>query len=277
MEEWPAGLSLSSKHRRYAPLTAQRRIALVRQTKNLAAVRIGCAGWSISTAEKPAFPASGSHLERYAQVFDAVEINSSFYRPHRPATYRRWADSVPAHFRFAVKLARSITHHAHLQVTAAELAGFFVPLRELGEKLGPVLIQLPPSLVYSAPIAVRFFTHFRKLHPGSACIEPRHASWFTTDVESLLREHDIARVGADPALQEEASIPGGDLSLRYLRLHGSPRMYYSAYDADFLHDIAARLRAFQKEKAQAWCIFDNTAHGAAVPNALALRDLLAHR
>jgi len=240
-------------------------------------VRIGCAGWALSSADKPTFPTAGSHLERYAQVFDAVEINSSFYRPHRPATYRRWAQSVPEHFRFAVKLARSITHAGRLQVPAAELSDFLDPVQELGEKLGPVLIQLPPSLAYSAAIALRFFTDFRRAYPGFACIEPRHASWFTADVDAVLREHAIARVAADPALQTEAALPGGDASLRYLRLHGSPRMYYSTYDTAFLHATAKRLQAFRQEHAQAWCIFDNTAHGAAIPNALALRDLLARR
>ena len=74
------------------------------------AKRIGCAGWSIPKAHAGAFPAVGTALERYAQVFDCVEINSSFYRSHRPSTYERWAASVPDHFRFSVKMPKQITH-----------------------------------------------------------------------------------------------------------------------------------------------------------------------
>jgi hypothetical protein len=83
--------------------------------KTTAAVRIGTAGWSIPTEHAAPFPALGSHLERYAAVFDAVEINSSFYRPHRPATYERWAASVPEGFRFAVKVPKAITHERRLK------------------------------------------------------------------------------------------------------------------------------------------------------------------
>jgi uncharacterized protein YecE (DUF72 family) len=71
-------------------------------------IRIGCAGWSLPRVEQERFPAAGSHLERYASVFDAVEINSSFHRPHRPATYARWAAAVPSSFRFSVKLPKTI-------------------------------------------------------------------------------------------------------------------------------------------------------------------------
>jgi uncharacterized protein YecE (DUF72 family) len=76
---------------------------------------IGCAGWSIARAHAQAFPEAGTHLKRYAQLLPAVEINSSFYRPHRPQTYARWAASTPQTFRFAVKLPRAITHTHRLR------------------------------------------------------------------------------------------------------------------------------------------------------------------
>src|SRR6188768_857106 len=77
-------------------------------------IRIGTAGWSLYKPPAGRFPGTGSHLERYAAMFDAVEINSSFYRPHKPETYARWAASVPAGFRFAVKLPKAITHERRL-------------------------------------------------------------------------------------------------------------------------------------------------------------------
>ena len=99
-------------------------------------VRIGCAGWSLPRAESSRFAAAGSHLERYASRFDAVEINSSFHRPHRPATYARWSASVPPAFRFSVKLPKAITHVLRLQDAGDPLATFLSEVAGLGEKLG---------------------------------------------------------------------------------------------------------------------------------------------
>jgi len=80
----------------------------------MAEYRVGCAGWALTKANQAAFPAEGTHLQRYAGRLNAVEINSSFYRPHRLATYEQWAASVPATFRFAVKLPKAITHDQRL-------------------------------------------------------------------------------------------------------------------------------------------------------------------
>ena len=235
---------------------------------------IGCAGWSLALADRPHFPDSGTHLERYAAVFDAVEINSSFYRPHRATTYRRWAESVPRHFRFSLKLPRTLTHEQRLQQPGAGLDDFFANALELGVKLGALLVQLPPSLAFNAEIADVFFAALRDRYGGGVGVEPRHASWFGPEADALLQRHRIARVAADPALNAAAAVPGGDARLRYTRLHGSPRMYYSAYDDAALRRIAKQLHAADAKAKARWCIFDNTAHGHAIPNALRLRELL---
>ncbi|HYW08000.1 MAG TPA: DUF72 domain-containing protein, partial [Longimicrobium sp.] len=107
---------------------------------------IGCAGWSLPRVEQERFPAEGTHLERYAGRFPAVEINSSFYRPHRPATYARWGESVPPSFRFSVKVPKAITHTLRLRAAAEPLAAFLAEAGALEEKLGCLLVQLPPSL-----------------------------------------------------------------------------------------------------------------------------------
>src|SRR5919106_6889056 len=96
--------------------------------------RIGTAGWSIPKEHAAPFPATGSHLERYASVFNAVEINSSFYRPHRPATYERWAASVPEGFRFAVKIPKAITHERRLNEAGDHLDRFLSEAQGLGSK-----------------------------------------------------------------------------------------------------------------------------------------------
>src|SRR5687768_16375503 len=114
----------------------------------MVAVRIGCAGWSLPRDSWPQFPETGTHLQRYAQRLNAVEINSSFYRPHQPATYERWAASVPAGFRFSVKVPKTITHESRLRSCDALLASFLAQATGLGDKLGCLLVQLPPSLAF---------------------------------------------------------------------------------------------------------------------------------
>jgi uncharacterized protein YecE (DUF72 family) len=232
--------------------------------------RIGCAGWSIPKAHAAAFPSEGSTLERYAQVFDCVEVNSSFYRPHRPATWRRWADSVPARFRFAAKMPRAISHDCRLRACDGLVDGFLDQVGELGDKLGWLLLQLPPSLVFDAAVALSFFERLRERHGGPLACEPRHRSWFRGAVDQELRRFGVSRVAADPARVPRAALPGGDRSRIYLRLHGSPRMYYDAYPPPTLERVARRLR----NAPSAWCIFDNTALGHATGDALALRRML---
>jgi uncharacterized protein YecE (DUF72 family) len=121
-----------------------------------AAIRIGTAAWSIPKENAAPFPAVGSHLERYGAILNAVEINSSFYRPHRRATYERWATLVPDDFRFAVKVPKAITHERRLKNASDLLDRFVSEVSGLGHKLGPLLVQLPPSLSFQAGIADQF-------------------------------------------------------------------------------------------------------------------------
>lgn len=237
-------------------------------------VAIGTAGWNVPKAYAGAFPLIGSHLERYARCLDAVEINTSFYRPHRNGTYERWAASVPEHFRFAIKLPRTITHEQRLQQTDALLEQFLNEVSGLGPKLGPLLLQLPPSLRFDSQTSAAFLRAFRDIHAGSIVCEPRHATWFAPRVDELLAELRIARVAADPAPVPSADAPGGWQGLRYYRLHGSPRIYYSAYEAHTLVTIASRLAADAAKGCECWCIFDNTAAFAAIGDALATQERL---
>jgi len=241
------------------------------------AARIGTAGWTIPRAHAHQLPFTGSHLGRFAQIFSCAEINTSFHRPHRDSTWQRWAVSVPDHFRFSVKVPRSITHDAALSLspeTVTELATFLEQARHLGSKLGPLLFQLPPKQAFDPVRATAFFLHLRSLHTGAVVLEPRHPTWFTTPAEAILLRHQIARVAADPAPVPEAAQPGGAQTLFYYRLHGAPRVYYSAYTQDQLQSLSAQIRR-NLATAETWVIFDNTASGAALGNALDLRGLLA--
>jgi uncharacterized protein YecE (DUF72 family) len=237
-------------------------------------IRIGCAGWSIMSRHAAWFGADGSHLSRYATRFDAVEINSSFYRPHAAATYARWAASVPADFRFSVKLPRTVTHDARLQRTGADLSRFADEVAGLGRRFGGVLVQLPPSLAFDARTADTFFATLRRRLDVPVACEPRHASWFAPRVDAIWQRYAIARVAADPARLPEAALPGGFGRWHYWRLHGSPRMYYDSYDDARLRAFAAALRSGAKSGQATWCIFDNTAAGHAVADAVRLQQAL---
>lgn len=239
--------------------------------------RIGCAGWSLPRALWPEFPPEGSHLERYAQRFDAVEIDTSFYRPHKRETYERWAASTPAGFRFAVKLPQAVTHECRLVDAMPAFEEFAAQVEGLGDKLGALVVQLPPSLAFEAAVVRRFFAALRRGHTGAVVLEPRHRSWFTPQVDELLASFEVARVLADPVLFDEAAAPGGWPGLVYLRLHGSPRRYWSAYDDELLVRLAQRLQLAMEEGAQCWCVLDNTAGGEAVGNALTLQRLLQNQ
>jgi uncharacterized protein YecE (DUF72 family) len=231
-------------------------------------IYIGTAGWSIPRAEQPRFPPGESHLARYAQVLPAVEINSTFHRPHRAATFERWAASVPRAFRFSIKLPRTITHDQRLADSAKLLEEFLASLAPLGSRLGCLLVQLPPSLAFDARIARAFFTVLRRRFERGVAFEPRHASWFDSRAERLLNEFEVARVAADPSRAEGGGEPGGWRGLAYFRLHGSPRVYYSSYEDDSLDALAVKLRNLQRRRIPTWCIFDNTTLGAATGDAL---------
>ncbi|HEX8670135.1 MAG TPA: DUF72 domain-containing protein [Allosphingosinicella sp.] len=239
-----------------------------------AEIRIGTAGWTIPTAVAEEFPAEGSGLERYARRFVCAEINSSFHRSHRDATWARWAASVPDSFRFSAKLSKEITHQRRLVDCADALAAAIGEMRLLGPKLALVLVQLPPSLVFQADVAGTFFDLLRALWHGAVACEPRHPSWFEPDAEALLGRHAAARAAADPAKLPGAAEPGGWRELAYFRLHGSPVPYRSSYDDGRLEAYAAAIAAERAAGREVWCIFDNTASGAAAGDALKLARLL---
>ena len=236
-------------------------------------VLVGCAGWAQISGAKHLSEMNGSQLERYASVFPAVEINSSFYRAHRQTTYRRWADSVPAAFRFSVKLPRTITHSLRLQHVDALLTQFQEETAGLGEKLGCVLVQLPPSLQFDATVADSFFRKMRSIFQCMVACEARHASWFGAEASAVLEKYAITRVRADPPVGN----PGPHeptTADAYMRLHGSPRIYYSSYSDTYLAKLAEELAAHARQHKHTWLIFDNTASGAALPNALAVLELV---
>ena len=238
----------------------------------LGRVYVGCATWAVGSANDHLLPhVPGGNLARYATRLTAAEVNSSFHREHRHATWGRWARSVGPSFRFSVKLPKSITHERRLVDVDALLERFAAEVGVLGDKLALVLVQLPPSLTFDPETFDAFHRRLSERVRVAAVVEPRHPSWFEDEVDSFLVDRRVSRVAADPAVVSRAAEPGGWQGLRYFRLHGSPVTYRSAYQGSFLHSVAARLEPGD------WCIFDNTASGAALPNAVELLTLLRGR
>ena len=235
------------------------------------AVLIGTAGWSLPRAEQEHFPGGGSHLERYAARFAAAEINSSFHRSHRAATWTRWRESVPESFRFSVKMPKSITHTAGLKGADDLVAKFLEEVAVLGSRVGCLLVQLPPKLAFDAAVARDFLQALRARTSVAIACEPRHASWFDVAADQLLQSCEVARVAADPARVPAGAVPGGWRGISYYRLHGAPKVYYSSYPREFISELAERVKEdIEGGRREVWVIFDNTTIGAATRNALDL-------
>ena len=161
-------------------------------------VIIGTAGWNIARADAEHFAPGGSALERYASRFPAVEINSSFHRPHRQSTWAKWAAAVPATFRFAAKMPKQISHQRKLVDCDDLLDAFLCEVAGLGDKLGVLLLQLPPKHDFRPEVSGAFLRALVDRTPAPVVCEPRHPSWMEPAVDAMLKELMIARVAADP-------------------------------------------------------------------------------
>lgn len=234
---------------------------------------IATAGWSIPRRCAQRFSGEGTHLRRYSQVIRGAEIDTSFYRDHSKQTYANWARQTPRRFRFAVKLPRAITHDAHLRGTREPLARFLDAVSGLGQRLGPLVIQLAPSHPFEQRVVRNFLRLVRERHDGLLVCEPRHASWFDGRADRLLEGFEVGRVAADPAIVPAAAHPGGWAGIRYYRVHGSPRKYWSVYDAGRIRTWTDELRRIPRG-IPVWFVFDNTAAGGALPNAMQMLEAL---
>ena len=236
-------------------------------------MHVGVAGWSVPSDHADLATGAGTHLQRYAGIFNAVELNRTFYALPRAATVKKWVECVPDQFRFSLKLSKRITHELKFQGAISALKEFIAIAQEFGEKLGPVLVQTPPSLEAGDHV-IDFLEQFRELFDRPIVLEPRHPSWAEIRTDARLKELRIARVAADPAKVPALATPGGDRSITYFRLHGSPRIYWSAYTDEMLAEWVQQVQEAERISRDVWVIFDNTARNAAFPNALEMRDRL---
>jgi uncharacterized protein YecE (DUF72 family) len=241
-------------------------------TYRSAGARVGCSGWSYAHWRGVLYPESGSTsrwLELYAESFDTVEINASFYRLPTRKAVEGWAAQTPDAFCFAVKASRYLTHVKRLRDLrdgVALLAERIEPLGASG-KLGPVLWQLPANFHRDED---RLASALRELFPGRHAFEFRHASWLVPEVYAVLREHEAALVVADRS-GERATPRAPTARWAYFRFHhGSGRG--GNYSRAELRRWADTIR---DEPGDAFAYFNNDWEGFAVRNARALRRLLA--
>jgi uncharacterized protein YecE (DUF72 family) len=233
--------------------------------------RVGCSGWSYRHwrgAFYPAGVATSRWFDAYAAAFDTVEVNSSFYRLPSTGTLRDWRERAPDGFRFAMKASRLITHNKRLADSADLLDAFFARVRTLGERLGPVLYQLPPAFQRDD---ARLAAFLERLPPELLHVfEFRHPSWWDGAVYALLRAH-----GAGFCIYNMGDVTTplvttcGDA---YVRFHGPQQAFASGYADRELASWAQRIAGL--EAGRAWIYFNNDVGGHAPRDALRLRDRL---
>ena len=237
-------------------------------------IRVGTSGWHYKHWVGPVYPkglAASKMLEWYADRFNAVEINNSFYRLPPESALETWRATVPPGFQFAVKGSRFITHMKKLKDPAPSLEKFFARADLLGSKLGPIVFQLPPNW----PVDVDRFADFLPALPPAHryAFEFRHPSWNTERIYQLLRRHRSALCIYHLAGYTSPLEITSDFA--YLRLHGPGGKYQGLYDREALSTWAGLIRSWNIKAA--WAFFDNDDSGFAVQNARELRELLGDR
>jgi uncharacterized protein YecE (DUF72 family) len=239
-------------------------------------VWIGTSGWAYDewAATFYAQCPRAHWLERYAQAFDAVEVNATFYHLLPRATFAHWRRQTPAHFRFAIKASRYLTHVRRLDFPLAALARQRDAAGALGRKLAVVLWQLPASLRADDRLLERFLQRLARWDDARHAVEFRHRSWFEEGVRRRLARAGIAIVQSDAADWPIWRALSSDLV--YVRLHGHRRTYISTYAASTLTRWAERCCAWRAEGRRVHVYFDNTAQGHALRNAAGLRRRLRH-
>jgi uncharacterized protein YecE (DUF72 family) len=205
-------------------------------------------------------------LERYVQVFDTVEMNATFYRLPTPETVERWRETAPRGFVFAVKGSRYLTHLKRLLDAGQGLRRFYVPVSRFGEKLGPVLWQLPPHLKPDPPRLDRFLS---ALSRGRHAVEFRDPDWYSDEVCAVLDRHGAAFCEHDQIARAPPRLTG---RFRYVRFHGTTGRYSGRYGAQALRPFAESYLDSAARGTDVFVYFNNDVGGHAVTDAL---DLLA--
>ncbi len=237
-------------------------------------VRIGCSGWMYDSWRGRLYEQrlpKRRWLERYAEVFDTVEVNSTFYRLARRDAVAAWVAATPPGFLFTVKASRYLTHVKRLRDLSPSIERFIEPLEPLIEagRLGPVLWQLPENFHRDDE---RLEDWLAALPPGRHAIEFRHQSWFAPQVLDALRRRDVAlTVGDHP--QRAFQSHSATAAWRFIRFHWGARGRRGNYSESELQEWAARIDRWRCE-GEVLAYFNNDWEGFAPANARVLNRKL---
>lgn len=234
-------------------------------------IRIGTSGWYYDHWKELFYPAGlpkSKWFEHYAQHFDTVEINNTFYHLPKEQTMQRWHAIAPQGFLYAVKANRYITHIKRLKDVSEPLERFYERVALLKNTLGPILYQLPPSLHKDLDLLGSFI----KLLPGNwpAVFEFRHKSWYTDDTFELLRKLRAGFCIHDMPGKESPRVVTGDII--YIRFHGTTGRYAGNYPKSALQDWTQWLKDQAKKARGIYAYFNNDIGGHAIKNATMLRN-----
>ena len=234
-------------------------------------IRIGTSGWNYPHWKELFYPKGLSRnkwLEFYAEHFDTVELNVTFYRLPSEKTFKNWHKRVPENFLYSVKASRIITHVRRLKNVEDALENFYSAVSHLKEKCGPILFQLPPSLSFEEDLLEEFCSILRPEYRYA--LEIRHKSWIDDRVFEILRKYNIAFCISDSAgrfpYHEEVTA-----DFVYVRLHGPTKLYASEYTEEQIREWAEKLRKWGRD---AFIYFDNDFNAYAIKNAKMLKEYL---
>jgi uncharacterized protein YecE (DUF72 family) len=254
-------------------MTIVSRVATMQGSTVSKRIHVGCSGWVYKHWRGLFYPEGLPQkrwFERYAEEFDTVEINASFYRLPLASTFESWREKAPPGFRYAVKCNRFITHMKKLVGFDEEIDRFIALARGLEQTLGPILYQLPPSLHKDLP---RLEALLKRL-PGDIehVVEFRHKSWYDEDVLELLDEYGAGFAAHDLKGLKSPRWASGRTA--YVRFHGSGGKYWGRYTDEALIDWTDWLAAQRREGRSAWCYFNNDVHGHAIEDARTLKSMV---
>jgi uncharacterized protein YecE (DUF72 family) len=237
-------------------------------------IYIGTSGWQYYHWKVKFYPEnlpSKDFLRFYSKYFNTVEINTSFYHFTKKSTFEKWEKAVNKNFLFSIKLHRLFTHFRKLKLNKDDkriLKETIESYKVLGKNLGPILIQLPPSLKKDLKILEKFLKNFENL---KLAIEFRHKSWLDKETYNFLKKKKIAFVISDSPHWSTDIVKTTDFV--YIRFHGKPKLFSSKYEKEELQRYAREIKKLKPKILFAY--FNNDAEGYAVKDALEFKKILS--
>jgi uncharacterized protein YecE (DUF72 family) len=240
-------------------------------------IHIGTSGWSYKHWKEIFYPKGLKNtdwLPFYAESFRCTEINSSFYRIPKKEVVEEWVNKVPSDFLFCPKMSRYLTHLKRLHDPEEPLEHFFEVFEPMKKQMGPVLIQLPPTLKFNSELAENLFSILKKDYkPYRFALEGRHPTWLEKESIDLMTKYNIAFVIAHSGHE----FPYGEFVTAeniYIRFHGPEQLFSSRYELDFLQKFGRLIKSWKKENHSVWAFFNNDVHGYALVNGWQLMEQL---